>query len=74
MIEVFNLFFKAMVDGGLISSFAVEGKGGRGVKSHLLFADTLIFCGGTMEKLRWLGVTLLLFKSVSGLKINLQKK
>lgn len=63
-----------MVDGSFISGFGIEGRGGIGVVSHLSFADTsLIFCGVLNEELCWLRVTLVLFESVSGLKINLQK-
>jgi hypothetical protein len=61
----------ATVDRGFLSSFSVGSRPPAVNISHLLFADdTLIFCGANPSHLR---VLLLLFKAVSGFKVNLTK-
>lgn len=41
----------------------MNGRGGGGVVSHLLFADdTLIFCNDSMEELEWLKAILVCFE------------
>ena len=52
----------------------VDGRGEEMVISHLLYADdTLLFCKADKDELKFISWTLMWFKAVSGLKINLNK-
>jgi hypothetical protein len=71
VMEALSKMIIATVDRGFLSSFSVGSRPPAVNISHLLFADdTLIFCGANPSHLR---VLLLLFKAVSGFKVNLTK-
>ena len=57
-----------------MARFSVRGNGEVHAITQFLFADdTLIMCKANQNQLRYLQRTLLLFKVVSGLRINLGK-
>ncbi|RVW48037.1 Cactin [Vitis vinifera] len=55
--------------------FKVRGRGGEGARvCLLLFADdTLVFCEASQDQMKYLCWTLVWFKAISGLRINLDK-
>ena len=80
--EAISRLVETAVEGGYLTSYSVEGRGGEGIKvSHLLFADdTLVFCEASQDHftyLCWLFEPLLVFlmwfEVISGLKIILEK-
>lgn len=63
------------LEGGFLTVFHVEGRGGGGIEiSNLLNAyDILIFCEARDDKVTYLCWPFMWFEALSGLKINLEK-
>ena len=73
--EALSCLINRVVEGNyLFGSRIVDGRGEELVISHFLYADdTLLFCKANKDQLKFLSWTLMWFKAVSGLKINLNK-
>ncbi|RVX01863.1 hypothetical protein CK203_019500 [Vitis vinifera] len=73
--EALNCLLKRAREGGYLSGFKVNGKGGEGLEiSHLLFVDdTLVFCEAIKTQMNYLSWLLMWFVAISGLRINLSK-
>lgn len=73
--EALNCLLKRAREGGYLSGFKVNGKGGEGLEiSHLLFVDdTLVFCEAIKTQMNYLSWLLMWFAAISGLRINLSK-
>ena len=68
------LLNRAIEENYISGSKIADGRGAELVISHLLYADdTLLFCEADNDQLKYLSWTLMWFKAVSGLKINLNK-
>ena len=74
-IEALSCLLGRAREGGFLSDFKVLGRNGKGLEiSYLLFAeDTLVFCEATSSQVTYLSWLLMWFKTISGLKINLDK-
>jgi len=71
--EGLNVMMKAMVDASLFRGYSI-GSGNSVVLSHLQFADdTLLLGEKSWANVRALRAVLVLFKAVSGLKVNFHK-
>jgi len=74
VMEAFCRLLSVTVESGHLSGFSVGSRPPVIKISHLLFAnDTLVFCEAYTSHLCYLGVLLLCFEAVSGLKVNLAK-
>ena len=72
--EGLNVMMKAMIESSIFSGYNIGSKNPV-VLSHLLFAnDTLILGSKSWDNVRALRVILVLFKVVSGLKVNFHKR
>ena len=73
--EVFNQLISRAMEGNLLSSYKVSGRGEEGlVLTHLLYDDdALIFYGADQIQLIYLRWLLMWFEALSRLRINLSK-
>ena len=73
--EVFNRLISMAMEGNLLSSYKVSGRGEEGlVLTHLLYDDdALIFYGADQIQLIYLRWLLMWFEALSRLRINLSK-
>ena len=74
--EALSGLIERAVQGGFLSGCYIGRRNGEGmVVSHLLYADdTLLFCRADQEQLAHLSWLLMWFESISGLRINLNKR
>ena len=67
--------YRAVEGNYLSGSRIANGRGEELVISHLLYADdTLFFCETDKDQLKFLSWTLMWYRAVSGLKINLKQE
>ena len=73
--EALSCLLNKAKEGGYLSDFKVNGKGGGVLEiSHLLFIDdTLVFCKATNTQMNYQNWLLMWFEAISGLRINLSK-
>ena len=73
--EAFSHLLNRAVDGNYLSGSEITERDGVGtIISHLLYVDdTLLFCGGNKDQLKFLSWILMWFEGLSVLRINLNK-
>jgi len=74
VMEALSRMLVAALEQGSMTGFAMGPRESEAiVVNHLLFADTLIFCGAQEEQIRHLRCIFLCFEAALGLRINLGK-